>query len=126
MRPERSVMHSPRRTNRNGVETRMAPPSSASGTVQSPIEPSAISGLSLQKPDAAVERIAREHAHEDDALQHQHGCIRQTEAALQEPAAGADTTEQDCDWVFGERILPRQEGDENPCEAVARGEVGVG
>src|SRR3954471_24802659 len=126
MRPERSVMHSPRLTNRNGVETRMAPPSTASGTVQSPIEPSAISGLSLQKPDAAVERIAGQDEDEDDALQHQHGCIRQSEAALQQPAAGADTTEQNRDGDNGERILPRQEGDENPCEAVARGEVGVG
>ena len=43
MRPARSVMHSPRLTNRNGVETRMAPPSTASGTVQSPILPSAMS-----------------------------------------------------------------------------------
>src|SRR3954462_6397612 len=126
MRPERSVMHSPRLTNRNGVETRMAPPSTASGTVQSPIEPSAISGLSLQKPDAAVERIAGQHEDEDDALQHQHGCIRQSEAALQQPAAGPDASEQDCGRDDGEGGLPREEGDEDACEAVASRKVGVG
>ena len=31
MRPLRSVTHSPRLTNKNGVETRTAPPSTASG-----------------------------------------------------------------------------------------------
>src|SRR6478672_6772552 len=108
MRPERSVMHSPRLTNRNGVETRMAPPSTASGTVQSPINPSAISGFSLQEADAAVKRIAGEHEDEDDALEHQHGCVRQSEAALQQTAAGADATEQDRDRNDRKRILPRQ------------------
>src|SRR3954471_24976256 len=101
MRPERSVMHSPRLTNKNGVETRMAPPSTASGTVQSPIEPSAISGLSLQKSDAAVERIAGQHEDKDDALQHQHGRVGQAKSALQQPAAGADTAEQDRDGDNG-------------------------
>ena len=41
MRPLRSVMHSPRLTNRNGVETRTAPPSTASGTVHKPMSPGA-------------------------------------------------------------------------------------
>src|SRR6476661_7273693 len=95
MRPERSVMHSPKLTKRNGVETRMAPPNTASGTVQSPIVPSAMSGLSFQKADPAVQRIARQHEHEDDPLQHQHGRIGQAEPALQEAAAGADASEQD-------------------------------
>src|ERR1043166_6321965 len=97
MRPERSVMHSPRLTNRNGVETRMAPPNTASGTVQSPIDPSAMSGFSLQKTDAAVQRIAGQHEHEDDALEHQHRGVRQSEPALQQAAAGADAAEQDGD-----------------------------
>src|SRR5206468_9181607 len=87
MRPERSVMHSPRLTNRNGVETRIAPPNTASGTVQSPIVPSAISGFSLQKADPAVQRIAGQHEDEDDALQHLHRRIRQPEPALQQAAA---------------------------------------
>src|SRR5882672_8742043 len=90
MRPERSVMHSPRLTNRNGVETRIAPPNTASGTVQSPIEPSAMSGLSFQEADATVERVARQHEHEDDALQHQHGRVGQAEPPLQQAAGGRD------------------------------------
>src|ERR1700759_4551160 len=90
MRPERSVMHSPRLTNRNGVETRMGPPGTASGRVQRPLDPSAFSGFSLQESDAAVERIACQHEDEDDALKHQHGGIGQSEAPLQQAAAGAD------------------------------------
>src|SRR5881398_2313912 len=90
MRPERSVMHSPRLTNRNGVETRMAPPNTASGTVQSPIVPSAISGFAFQKADPAVQRIAGENEYEDDALQHLDGGIGQADPALQQAAAGAD------------------------------------
>src|SRR6478735_12665013 len=95
MRPERSVMHSPRLTNKNGVETRMAPPNTASGTVQSPIVPSAMSGFSFQEADPAVERVARQHEDEDDALQYQHRGIGQSEPALQQTAAGADAAEQD-------------------------------
>ena len=83
MRPERSVMHSPRLTNRNGVETRIAPPNTASGTVQSPIVPSAMSGFSLQEADAPVQRVAGQNEDEDDSLQHQHGGVRQAEPALQ-------------------------------------------
>src|SRR5215471_3067857 len=110
MRPDRSVMHSPRLTNKNGVETRMAPPNTASGTVQSPIEPSAIS-LPLAKTDAPIERIACQYEDEDDALEHQHGRIGQPQAALQQPAAGADAAEQDRNRNDRKRILPRKEGD---------------
>src|SRR4029450_7262055 len=106
MRPERSVMHSPRLTNRNGVETRIAPPNTASGTVQSPIDPSAMSGFSLQKTDAAVQRIARQHEHEDDALAHQDRGSGQSQPALQQAAAGADATKQNRDRNDGQRILP--------------------
>src|SRR4030088_197011 len=126
MRPERSVMHSPRLTNRNGVETRMAPPNTASGTVQRPIVPSAMSGFSFQEADASVQRVARQHEDEDDALQHLHGCIRQAEPPLQQSAAGADAAEQDRDGNDGQRVHPRQEGDEDTRKAVTRGEVGVG
>src|SRR5882762_7042024 len=105
MRPDRSVMHSPKDTNRNGVETRMAPPNTASGTVHNPIDPSAMSGFSFQEADASVQRVAGQHEHEDDALQHQHRCIGQAEPALQQAAAGADAAEQDCDWNDRERIL---------------------
>src|SRR4030095_12439231 len=126
MRPERSVMHSPRLTNRNGVETRMAPPNTASGTVRSPIDPSAMSGFSLQKTDASVQRIAGEYEHKDDTLQHQDRCIRQSEPALQQTTAGADATKQDRDGNDGQRILPRQEGDEDASKTITRGEIGVG
>src|SRR3982075_1869351 len=86
MRPERSVMHSPRLTNKNGVEMRMAPPNTASGTVQSPIVPSAMSGgLSFEKADPAIQRVARQHGDEDHALQHQHRGVGQTKPALQQP-----------------------------------------
>src|SRR6202022_842769 len=95
MRPERSVMHSPRLTNRNGVETRMAPPNTASGTVQSPIVPSAISGLAFQKANSSIQRIARQNEDEDNSLQHLHRGIGQAEPALQQAAAGADAAEQD-------------------------------
>src|SRR6267142_4402909 len=90
MRPERSVMHSPRLTNRNGVETRIAPPNTASGTVQSPIVPSAISGFPFQEANSSVQRVACEHEHEDNSLQHLDGGVRQAEPALQQAAAGAD------------------------------------
>src|SRR5438034_9369470 len=126
MRPERSVMHSPRLTNRNGVETRMAPPNTASGTVQSPIVPSAMSGFSFQEADASVQSIARQHEDEDDALQDQHRGVRQTEPALQQAAAGTDAAKQDRDGNDGERILPRQEGDENAGKTIAGREIGVG
>src|ERR1700682_5049405 len=126
MRPERSVMHSPRLTNRNGVETRIAPPSTASGTVQSPIVPSAMSGFSLQEADASVQRVAGQHEDEDDSLQTLHGGVGQAGPALQQPAAGADAAEQDGDGNDGQRILPRQEGNEDAGKAVAGGEVGVG
>src|ERR1700692_1371138 len=110
MRPERSVMHSPRLTNRNGVETRMAPPNTARGTVQSPIVPSAMSGFALQKADPAVDRVACQNRDKDDSLQHLNGGVRQTEPALQQAPACADSTEQNCDGNNGQWILPRQEG----------------
>src|SRR3954453_16203145 len=84
MRPERSVMHSPKLTNRKGVETRIAPPNTASGTVQSPIVPSAISGFSFQEADASIQRVAGKHEYEDDALQHLHRGVGQAEPALQQ------------------------------------------
>src|ERR1700724_432400 len=86
MRPLRSVMHSPRLTNRNGVETRIAPPNTASGTVQSPMVPSAISGFAFQEADPPVQRVARQHSNEDDALQHLNRGIGQAKPALQQAA----------------------------------------
>src|SRR5450631_3345859 len=114
-------MHSPRLTNRNGVETRMAPPNTASGTVQSPIVPSAISGFAFQKANAAIQRVAGENEDKDNSLQHLHGRVGQAEPALQQPAAGADAAEQNGNGNDGERILPRQESDENAGKAVTGG-----
>src|SRR6266852_6283697 len=126
MRPLRSVMHSPRLTNRNGVETRMAPPKTASGTVQSPIVPSAMSGFALQEANSSIQRIAGENEDEDDPLQHQNGSIRQAEPALQEAAACADSAEKDCNGNDRQRILPCQERDEDAREAIACREIGIG
>src|SRR6266480_6441553 len=104
MRPEFSVMHSPKLTNRNGVETRMAPPNTASGTVHNPIVPSIISGSLLQKANSSIQGIACEHRDEDDPLQHQHRCVRQAQAALQQAAAGADSAKQYSNWNDRQRI----------------------
>src|SRR4051794_29406245 len=102
MRPERSVMHSPRLTNRNGVETRMAPPNTASGTVQSPIVPSAMSGFPFQEANSPIQCVAGEHEDKDDALQHLYRGVGKAEPALQQPAACADAAEQDRDRNDGE------------------------
>src|SRR5579863_6348922 len=128
IRPLRSVMHSPRLTNRNGVETRIAPPSTASGTVQYPIDPGSVTSgrLSLQEAHAAIERVARKHDDEDGALQHEHRGIRQAETPLQQPAARADAAEEDRDRDDRQRILPRQERHQDAAEAVARRQIGVG
>src|SRR3981081_2232579 len=123
MRPERSVMHSPRLTNRNGVETRMAPPNTASGTVHSPIVPSAMSGLALQKANSPVDRVAREDEHEDDPLQHLDRGIGQAEPSLQQAAAGADPAEQHRNRNNRQRILPRQERDKDACKSIACGKI---
>src|ERR1700726_267295 len=125
MRPERSVMHSPRLTNRNGVETRMAPPNTASGTVQRPMVPSAISGFPLQEANSSVDRVAGQQEHKDNPLQPLPRRAGQAEPALQQPAAGADAAEQDRNRNDGQRVLPRQEGDENAGEAVTGGKIGV-
>src|SRR5260370_22366641 len=126
MRPERSVMHSPRLTNRNGVETRMAPPNTASGTVQSPIVPSAISGFPFQEADASIKRVACQHKDEDNSLHHMNGGIGQAEPALQQAAAGADAAEKDRNRDNRQRILPRQEGNQDAGKAVTGRQVGVG
>src|ERR1700722_11099118 len=124
MRPERSVIHSPRLTNRNGVETRMAPPNTASGTVQSPIVPSAMSGFAFQEANSSVQRIARENEDKDNPLQHLNRGVGQAEPALQQPAAGADSAQQDRNGYDRQRVLPRQEGDEDAGETVTGRKVG--
>src|SRR2546428_14185454 len=85
MRPLLSVMHSPRLTNRNGVLTRTAPPSTAIGT---PHQPSSVTSGPLGPKDLqpAVHGLAGQDQHEGDALQDQHGRVAQVEAALQHAA----------------------------------------
>src|SRR5882757_8651398 len=126
MRPARSVMHSPRLTNRNGVETRMAPPNTASGTDQSPIVPSAMSGFPFQEANSPVQRVAGQNEDENDSLQHLNGRVRQAEPALQQAAAGADSAKQDGDRNNRQRVLARQKGNKDAREAVTGREVGIG
>src|SRR5258708_27855128 len=125
MRPERSVMHSPRLTKRNGVETRIAPPNTARGTVQSPMVPSAISGFPFQEANSSINRVAREHEDEDNSLQHLHGGIGQAKPALQQAAAGADSAQKYRNGDNRQRILSSHKRDQTPRKAIAGGKVGV-
>src|SRR5258706_8315319 len=109
MRPLRSVIHSPRLTNRNGVETRIAPPNTARGTVQSPIVPSAMSGFAFQKANSSIQHVAGENRDENDSLQHLDRCVGQAKPALQQAAAGADSAKQNADRKNGKRVFPPQE-----------------
>src|SRR4029079_13097655 len=64
MRPLRSVRHSPRLTNKNGVLTRIAPPNTAIKTPHQPSPPASISVRSrLDNAQAAVEGLAGENEH---------------------------------------------------------------
>src|SRR6195256_51427 len=126
MRPLRSVMHSPRLTNRNGVETRMAPPNTASGTVKMPFVPSALSGFPFQEANSPVQRVACQNEDEDNSLQHLNRRVREAEPALQQAAAGADSAKQDGHRNNRQRILPRQKGNKDAREAVTGREVGIG
>src|SRR2546430_11311826 len=96
MRPDFSVMHSPRLTNRNGVLARIAPPNKASSKEPQTM-PVSVIGLAPQAPAIEItrERLEAEQAHEQHTLQHQHGGIRQAEAPLQQPAARADAADED-------------------------------
>src|ERR1700691_852987 len=89
MRPLFSVMHSPRLTKRNGVLTRIAPPSTSSGTLHKPMVSPAtrLPPRRLEPGQAAIDRVAGQDEDEDDALQHHRRGVRQAEMALQEPAA---------------------------------------
>src|SRR3954467_3063487 len=88
MRPERSVMHSPRLTKRKGVLTRIAPEKMARGGPQMPKPVSATEDLLfLEDLEAAVVGFAGEDEDEDEALEDVDGGIRQPHAALQQAAA---------------------------------------
>src|SRR5450432_3802314 len=120
-RPLFSVRHSPRLTKRNGVLMRMAPPRTARATLETPPEPSAMSG----RP-APVERLGEEDADEEDALQDVDRRVGQVEDALEQAAARADPAQQQRHGYDGERVAAREEGDEHARVAVARDERRVG
>src|SRR4030095_7727502 len=104
MRPLRSVMHSPRLTNRNGVLTRMAPPSTATGTPHQPSDVTSGAHQPERRPPA-VQRLARQDQHERHALEHEYGGVGQIETALQHAAAGRDPADQHRDGHDGDRVL---------------------
>ena len=59
-------------------------------------------------------------------MQNQHGRVRQIHAALDEAAGGDEASEQNGDRRNDDRIVPREERDEDAGEAIARGKRGVG
>ncbi len=113
-----------------GVETRIAPPIMAMR--QSTANASA--SLMCDRPrttrveerEAAIERLAGEQHHEDQALQHQHGRVGQIHAALDQATGRGDAAEQDRDRNDRQRILARQEGDQDAGEAVAGAQRRIG
>ena len=80
------------------------------------------------RPVDAAQRLAGQDQHEGDALQHLHRRVGQAEAALQQAAGGAEAAEQDRDRDDRERVLARDEGDQDAGVAVAGDQrrVGVG
>src|SRR5665213_1513187 len=112
MRPDRSVIVSPSETKMKGVETRIAPPSTASGTPHSPIAlGSAIlsapqPAVGIENAEAAVERLGEQDHDEQDAFQHQDCRVRQVEAPLQEAAGRLDAAQQEPDRDDRQRIVP--------------------
>src|SRR6185436_3431678 len=90
MRPLRSVMHSPKLTKRNGVLTRIAPPSTATGTPHMP-RPSTSGRPGPEELEPSVQGLARQDEEERHTLQDEHGRIGKVEPALQHTAARRDT-----------------------------------
>src|SRR5450432_1433857 len=142
MRPDFSVRHSPRLTNRNGTPTRKAPPTMAA---MKAIEVSDMAGsgelfrgdgvgrtcaaAQLLADCAPVDRaqgFACQNQHEGDTLQHLHRRIGQAEAALQQAACGTEATKQDRDRNDRERRLASDERDQNSRVAIARDQRGIG
>ena len=101
----------------------MAPPSTASGTVHSADRSSAMSALLSPLKSRSGRRASRAPASRRRSCPAAPAPWRRAgRAALQQAAAGADAAEQDRDRNDRERILPRQEGDQDAGEAVAGGE----
>src|SRR6186713_2446975 len=96
-RPPRSVKHSPRLTNKNGVLTRSAPPSTARGTPHIPRTAASVAAMSgshctqaRERAQPALKGFTRQEHYEQDALKHVHGRVRQAEGALEQAATRAD------------------------------------
>src|SRR5690349_24727860 len=110
MRPLRSVRHSPRLTNRNGVLTRIAPPNTAIKTPHQPSPPASISVRSrLENAQAAVEGLAGENEHEGDALQNEHRRIGKSQPPLQQSTARCDAAHEQGDRRDRDRVVTGDE-----------------
>ena len=70
--------------------------------------------------EPAVQRLAGQDQHERDALQHEHGRVGQVEAALQHAAARGDAADEHGDRHDGERVLARDERDEDAARSRSR------
>ena len=123
IRPLFSVMHSPRLTNRNGVLTPDRP--AEHGQRHAP-PPELAHGRRRGRARTAgmppVERLAREDHQEHDALEHEHGGVGQVEPALEHAAARRDAAEQQRDRHDRQRMVARDERDQDAGVAVARDE----
>ncbi len=127
MRPDFSVMHSPRLTKRNGVLTRIAPEKMARG-IPHPSHGRVShvrASFFLEELEAAVVGFAGEDHEEDGALEDIDGGVGKSEAALEKAAAGADAADEDRDWDDGDGVLPGEKGDEDSGITVARHDGGV-
>ena len=134
MRPLRSVRHSPRLTKMNGVLTRMR--AAEHGERHAP--EAEIGAVHVQRPSSGSEapqpgpRAAVEASRWPGCTTKRMPCSTSTVAsgrsqpALQQAAAGADAAEQDRDRNDRQRIVAREEGDQDAGVAVAGGERGVG
>ena len=80
----------------------------------------------LEDREAAVERLRGQQDDEDQALQHEHGRVGQIHAPLDQAAGGDEAAEQYRDGHDDQRIMARQERDENAGEAIAGRQRGVG
>ena len=146
MRPDFSVRHSPRLTNRKGTPTRGSRRRQCRRTRRSTVErhadlvrsiaacagagpPAGAAGfrkLAKKAPSPAAQGFAGQDQHEGKALQHQHRRIGQAQAALQQAAGGAEAAEQDGHRNDGQRVVPRDERHQDAGVAVARDQRGVG
>ena len=77
-------------------------------------------------PVDVAQRLAGEDQHEGDALQQQHRRIGQAQPALQQAAGRAEAAEQDGHRDDRQRMMARDERNQDAGVAVARDQRGVG